>query len=45
MASGRWEPRKKRVSMASGCERGQRLSSFGLAPICLGPGIGAEYEK
>jgi len=31
--------------MASVYNRGQRLSSFGLVPICLGPGTGAEYEK
>jgi len=32
-------------SMASVNNRGQKLSSFGLTPICFDPGTGAEYEK
>jgi len=28
-----------------GDNRGQRLSSFDLVPICFGPKIDAEYEK
>jgi len=35
----------KEDSMASVHNRGQKRSSFGLAPICFGPGTGAEYEK
>jgi len=45
MALGTLEPRQKSCSMALVDNRGQRLSSFGLAPICFGPGTGAEYEK
>jgi len=30
-------------SMASVLNRGQKLCSFGLAPICFGSRIGAEY--
>jgi len=31
------------ASMASVLNRGQKLCSFGLAPICFGSRIGAEY--
>jgi len=31
--------------MASGLNRGQKLCSFGLAPICFGSRTGAEYDK
>jgi len=31
--------------MASVLNRGQKLCSFGLAPICFGSRTGAEYDK
>jgi len=31
--------------MASGLNRGQKLCSFGRAPICFGSRTGAEYDK
>jgi len=43
MASGAVKTEAEGASMASILNRGQKLCSFGLAPICFGSRTGAEY--